>query len=80
MEEIGVDISENQSKSLKEFEGIEFDYVVTVCGVEGHICPFFSGGKSYIHKSFEDPAEVNGNIYDKIVAFRKTRDEIKLVA
>ena len=30
--EIGVDISENQFKDLKEFEGLEFDYVVTVCG------------------------------------------------
>ena len=52
--------------------------MVTVCGGKGQTCPFFSGGKSYIHKSFEDPAEVDGNIHDKIVAFRKTRDEIKL--
>ena len=78
LEEIGVDISENRSKSLKEFEGLEFDYVVTVCSGEGQTCPFFSGGKSYINKSFDDPSEVNGNIYDKIVAFRRTRDEIKL--
>ncbi len=78
LEEIGVDISKNCSKSLKEFEGLEFDYVVTVCGVDGQTCPFFSGGKSYINKSFEDPSEVNGNIHDKIVAFRRTRDEIKL--
>ena len=78
LEEIGVDISKNRSKSLKEFEGLEFDYVVTVCGGEGQTCPFFSGGKYYIHKSFEDPAEVDGTIHDKIVAFRRTRDDIKL--
>lgn len=42
--EIGVDISENRSKSLKEFDGLEFDYVVTVCGGEGQTCPYFPGG------------------------------------
>jgi arsenate reductase len=76
--EIGIDISKNRSKSLKEFEGLEFDYVVTVCGRTGKSCPFFSGGKIYIHKSFEDPAEVDGTDSDKINAFRTTRDEIKV--
>ena len=31
MEEIGVDISKQYSKSLEEFRGERFDYVVTVC-------------------------------------------------
>jgi len=75
--EIGADISENRSKSLKEFEGLGFDYVVTVCGGAGQACPFFSGGKTYFHKSFEDPAEIDGTDHDKIDAFRRTRDEIK---
>ena len=78
MAEIGVDISENRSKSLKEFEGLEFDYVVTVCGGEGQACPFFSGGKNYFHKSFEDPVEVDGTDQDKIDIFRRTRDEIQV--
>jgi len=76
--EIGVDISENRSKSLKEFEGFVFDYVVTVCGGEGQACPFFPGGNNYLHESFEDPAEVSGSDYEKTDAFRRTRDEIKL--
>ncbi len=75
--EIGVDISKNRSKSLKEFDGLEFDYVVTVCGGEGQACPFFSGGKTYLHESFEDPAEVKGTDNEKTNAFRKTREEIK---
>ncbi len=41
MAEIGVDISGNRSKSLKEFDGLEFDYVVTVCGGDGQACPIF---------------------------------------
>lgn len=75
--EIGIDISHNRSKSLKEFEGFEFDYVVTVCGAEGEFCPFFSGGKKYLHQSFEDPAAVEGTDQEKTDAFRKIRDEIK---
>ncbi len=75
--ELGVDISENRSKSLKEFEGLEFDYVVTVCGGEGDVCPFFPRGKKYLHQSFEDPAAVVGTDQDKTDAFRKIRDEIK---
>ncbi len=45
MEDLGIDISHHRSKSLKEFEGQEFDYVVTVCGNPYNACPFFVGGK-----------------------------------
>ena len=78
MAEIGIDISENRSKSLKEFEGLEFDYVVTVCGGEGQACPFFSGGKNYLHESFEDPTEVYSTDKEKTDAFRRIRDEINV--
>jgi arsenate reductase len=76
--EIGVDISKNRSKSLKGFEGLEFDFVVTVCGGDSKACPFFPGGKTYLHESFEDPTEVDGTDQDKTDAFRRTRDEIKI--
>jgi arsenate reductase len=76
--EIGVDISKNRSKSLKEFDGLEFDYVVTVCGGSGEACPVFLGGKIYLHEPFEDPASVKGNEEDIIIIFRRIRDEIKV--
>ena len=76
--ELDINISNNRSKSLKEFEDLEFDYVVTVCGgVEAAACPYFPGGKKYLHESFEDPAAVDGTDQDKTEAFRKSRDEIK---
>lgn len=75
--ELGVDISHHRSKSLLEFEGVEFDYVVTVCGGEGNACPFFPGGNTYIHESFEDPVAVDGTDSLKMDAFRRIRDEIK---
>lgn len=77
MGEVDVDISQNRSKSLQEFAGVEFDYVVTVCGGEGEICPFFTGGKKYIHQSFDDPTSFEGNDHEKIIFFRRIRDEIK---
>jgi len=76
MAEIGVDISKHRSKSLKEFEGTEFDHVVTVC--DGDACPYLPGGKNYLHKSFEDPAGVKGAKIDKIKVFRGIRMKLKV--
>ena len=78
MSEVGVDISKYRSKSLKEFEGIEFDYVVTVCGGSIESCPVFLGGKQYLHETFEDPSSVKGNENDKIIVFRRIRDELEV--
>lgn len=78
LEEAGIDISDNHSKSLKKFEGFKFDYVVTVCGEEDDACPFFPGGKNYLHESFLDPSKVDGTDNEKTNAFRKIRDEIKV--
>ncbi len=56
MAEIGIDASKHRSKSLKEFEGHEMDYVVTVCD-DGQVnAQFFTDGRKYIHQSFEDPS------------------------
>ena len=59
MSEIGIDISNQRSKSLEEFYGEDFDYVVTLCDDMKENCPFFPGGKVYLHKSFRDPADQN---------------------
>ena len=71
-----LDISANRSKSLKIFETFKFDYVVTLCE-DGQTCPLFMGGKIYLHKSIKDPCEVEGTDHDRVVAFRRTRDEIR---
>ena len=77
MTEIGIDISDYRSKSIKEFMWVTFDYVITLCGVEGEGCPFFPGGENYLHKSFEDPAALTGTENDKLDAFRMIRDQIR---
>ena len=77
MAEIGIDISGQRSKSIDEFEGRRFDYVVMVCDEKQADCPFFPGGKEYIHQAFDDPAACAGTAEEILVCFRKTRDEIR---
>lgn len=77
MSEIGIDISNHRSKSIEEFRGMEFDCVVTVCDNAKETCPFFPGGKKYLHREFNDPAEFTGKEDEIIAMFRCVRDEIK---
>ncbi len=76
MKEIDIDIFSHSSKSIKEFESMEFDHVITVCGGADQACPFFLGGKKYTHKGFKDPACVKGDEKEKMRVFREVRDEI----
>jgi arsenate reductase len=76
MKEIGIDISDQYSKNIEEFKGIEFDFVVTVCDNAKGTCPFFPG-KEVLHKGFDDPSEFNGSIEDTLIVFRQVRDQIK---
>lgn len=77
MKEIGIDISQQYSKSIEEFSGWEFDYVITVCDKAKEECPFFPGGKKYLHKSFRDPGSFEGEEEKKLQAFREVREEIR---
>jgi len=70
MAEIGIDISEHRSKSVGEFEGQQFDYVITVCDNAKESCPVFPGAGRRIHHSFDDPAD------QQLPAFRKVRDQM----
>ncbi|UCF50371.1 MAG: arsenate reductase ArsC [Thermoplasmatales archaeon] len=76
MKEIGIDISNQYSKSIYKFKNIRFDIVVTVCDNVKETCPFFPG-KKIIHKGFNDPAKFSGSEDGTLNIFRKVRDEIK---
>jgi len=77
MREIGIDISRHHSKSVDEFVGQHFDYVITVCDNAKESCPVFPAETKRIHWSFTDPAAVSGNEEVRLAAFRKVRDEIR---
>ena len=76
MREIGIDISSHRSKSVDEFAGQEFRYVITVCDNARESCPVFPGKTERIHWSFEDPAAVAGTQAERESAFRRIRDQI----
>jgi len=76
MAEIGVDLSKHRSKSIMEFQGKTFDYVVTVCDSAREGCPFFPGEKE-MHKNFPDPTAFKGAKEDVLPKVRAVRDEIK---
>ncbi len=78
MQEIGIDISGQKPKSIDEIVGSRiFDYVVTLCDEAFESCPYFPGGKKYIHKSIDASFQVKGERELYIESFRRIRDEIK---
>jgi len=78
MEEIGIDISRQTSKSTDEFLNGEFNYIVTLCDHAAAACPVFPGQGERVAWSFEDPASAIGTIEERLLVFRKVRDEIKV--
>src|SRR5208337_5615510 len=77
MHEIGIDISGHRSKSVDEFVGQDFDYVITVCDNAKESCPVFPSATKRIHWSIEDPASVQGSQGEALTAFRRVRDELR---
>jgi arsenate reductase (thioredoxin) len=76
MSELGIDISSQESKSVDEFTGQHFDYVITVCDNAQKSCPVFPGKAERIHWSFEDPAAFQGSYEERKTVYRKIRDQI----
>ena len=77
MREIGIDISNHRSKSVDEFSGQEFAYVITVCDNANERCPVFTGKTERIHWGFDDPAAAAGDDAARLAVFRRVRDEIR---
>jgi arsenate reductase len=77
MGELGIDLSQNESKSTELFRGQYFDHVITVCDSAKETCPVWlenAGQKTHI--GFYDPAEATGTEAEVTAVFRQIRDEI----
>jgi arsenate reductase len=77
MREIGIDISNQRSKSVEEFAGQSFDYVLTVCDNARQSCPVFPGGAQRLHWSIEDPATLQASAAERQALFRRVRDALR---
>jgi arsenate reductase len=80
MAEAGVDISGQSSKHLDTLQGIEFDFVITLCDHANESCPVFFGKTRRLHMGFDDPPKLAGDSPNEEAAlghYRRVRDEIK---
>lgn len=80
MSEAGVDITGQRSKHVDELEGIEFDYVITVCGRADESCPVFPAKTKVVHHGFDDPpklAKTASSHEEALGHYQRVRDEIR---
>lgn len=77
MAEDGIDISKHTSNNINEYQGIDFDYVITVCDNAKERCPFFPTSAQKLHENFPDPAKATGSEDEIMSAFRSVRQTIK---
>ncbi len=77
MRELGIDISGQRSKSVDEFAGQQFDYILTVCDNAKESCPIFPGKAIATHHNFEDPAAMEGSEEERLAAFRRVREALR---
>src|SRR5574340_465448 len=77
MAELGIDISQQESKTLDRYLDEPFDYVITVCDSAAEACPVFPGAARRRHWSFEDPSKATGSESEQLTVYRKVRDEIR---
>ncbi len=69
--EAGIDASWARSKSVTEYLGQVFDYVITVCDEARQVCPVFPGVHQSLHWGYEDPAEATGTDEERLAVFRR---------
>ena len=79
MAEIGIDIGAHRSKHMNEFLQGPVETVITVCGNADQACPVYPGQLNRHHWGFDDPAHAEGSEEEKLVVFRRVRDEIRRV-
>lgn len=70
--EAGIPTGGLRSKSVGEYLGQSFDYVITVCDNARQVCPVFPGVHESIHWGYDDPAAVAGPEDVRLAAFRRT--------
>ena len=76
MQEMGIDISRQKSKDVRDLLGQAIPYVITVCDSAKQRCPIFPRTCKSLHWSLDDPAEAKGSHEEKLAEFRRVRDEI----
>jgi arsenate reductase (thioredoxin) len=77
MADLGIDISQQQSKTLDRYLSEPFDEVITVCDTAAEACPIFPGAAKRKHWSFPDPSKATGSEVEQLAVYRQVRDAIR---
>ncbi len=77
MQDDGIDISSHTSNNVLEYQGIEFDFVITVCDNAKERCPYFPSKAIKFHNNFPDPAKAFGTDEQVKKEFERVRNLIK---
>lgn len=77
MKEDGIDISNHTSNNILEYQGVDFDYVITVCDNAKERCPYFPTRAQKLHYNFPDPAKATGTEEEIKTEFTRVRNMIK---
>ena len=77
MAELGIDISQQESKTLEQYLQDRFDEVITVCDDANEACPVFPNAKRRRHLSFPDPSKAQGTEKEQLQVYREVRDAIQ---
>jgi arsenate reductase len=70
LQEAGLPTTNLRSKSVEDFLGQQFDYVITVCDQAKEACPVFPGSHQSLHWGYDDPAEATGTEEERLAVFR----------
>ena len=73
LKEKGVSTDGLRSKSVEEFDLVDFDAAITLCDEE--VCPTFPNEIHHLHWGLPDPAKID-NQDERTAAFRAVRDEL----
>ena len=76
MGELGIDISGHTSKTIEQFMGQPWDFLIPVCEEACEACPYVPGAKTVLRWSFDDPSAATGSEEERLAEFRRVRDEL----
>jgi len=76
MGELGIDISGHVSKTIEQFMGQPWDFLIPVCEEACEACPYVPGAKTVLRWSFDGPSAATGSEEQRLGEFRRVRDEL----
>ena len=76
MAELGIDISGHTSKTIEQFMGQPWSFLIPVCEEACDACPYIPGAETVLRWSFDDPSAATGTEEERLAEFRRVRDEL----